>query len=92
MVTNNEPTTKWRNNNTVRSNRIDNAFVLADLDGDGEMETPFLNINGEVATITISEPGINVAGDNTAGGINITEAGMQKNNGRNWQLDFHRSN
>jgi hypothetical protein len=43
-----------RNNNTVRSNRIDNAFVSADLDGDGSMETSYLNFSGEVATIVIN--------------------------------------
>ncbi len=82
LVDNNDPTTRVRNNNTVRSNRIDNAFVLADLDGDGEMESSLLNINDEVATITLSEPGITVAGDNAAGGINITDASNQNNNWR----------
>ena len=51
------PATRARNNNTVRSNRTDNAFVIADLDGDGEMESSVLNFNGEVATITIDESG-----------------------------------
>jgi hypothetical protein len=51
------PSTRAQNNNTVRSNRTDNAFVIADLDGDGEMESSVLNFNGEVATITIDESG-----------------------------------
>lgn len=51
-----DPTTRARNNNTVRSNRTDNAFVIADLDGDGSMESSYLNVNGEVATITIAAP------------------------------------
>lgn len=46
-----------QNNNTVRSNRTDNALVIADLDGDGQMESSILNFNGEVATITITTPG-----------------------------------
>ena len=52
--TGNNPVMKWRNNNTVRSNRIGNAFVSADLDGDGNMESSYLNFSGEVATITIN--------------------------------------
>jgi hypothetical protein len=49
---------KAQNNNTVRSNRTDNAIVIADLDGDGEMESSYMNINGEVATISIDKPGV----------------------------------
>jgi hypothetical protein len=51
------PGMRAQNNNTVRSNRTDNAFVIADLDGDGQMESSVLNFNGEVATITITTPG-----------------------------------
>lgn len=73
--------TKAQNNNTVRSNRTDNAIVIADLDGDGQMESSYLNINGEIATINITEPGVHVAaGDNAAGGINITEPGVNISN------------
>ena len=52
----NNPATKLQNNNTVRSNRSDNAFIVADLDGDGEMESSYLNFKGEAATITMKEP------------------------------------
>jgi len=52
----NNPTTRAQNNNTVRSNRTDNAIVIADLDGDGEMESSYLNFNGEVAVINIAPP------------------------------------
>jgi hypothetical protein len=54
---NSQPVTKAQNNNTVRSNRTDNAIIIADLDGDGEMESSVLNFNGEVATITINPAG-----------------------------------
>ncbi|MES2880656.1 MAG: carboxypeptidase-like regulatory domain-containing protein, partial [Bacteroidota bacterium] len=79
LVDNNNPTTRVRNNNTVRSNRIDNALILADLDGDGETETSFLSINGEVATITISEPGVNAEGAYAAGGISVGEETADNN-------------
>ncbi|RTL57367.1 MAG: hypothetical protein EKK37_15080 [Sphingobacteriales bacterium] len=70
---------KAQNNNTVRSNRTDNAIIIADLDGDGTMETSYLNINGEIATLNITEPGVRLAeADNAAGGINITEQGTRK--------------
>jgi predicted lipoprotein with Yx(FWY)xxD motif len=73
---------KAQNNNTVRSNRTDNAVIVADLDGDGTMESSYLNINGEIATINITEPGVQVTeGDNAAGGINITEPGIRKSQG-----------
>lgn len=51
----NTPNMKAQNNNTVRSNRTDNAIIMADLDGDGAMESSVLNFNGEVATITITQ-------------------------------------
>ncbi|MGE5105943.1 MAG: hypothetical protein ACM3H8_00225 [Sphingobacteriales bacterium] len=79
LVDNNNPTTRAQNNNTVRSNRTDNAIIIADLDGDGEMESSYMNINGEIATINITEPNVNYTqGTNAAGGINITEPGMYK--------------
>lgn len=75
----NGPTMKAQNNNTVRSNRTDNAIIMADLDGDGSMDSSYLNFKGEVATISITEPGMNYSGGaNTAGGINITEPGTPK--------------
>lgn len=49
--------TRAQNNNTVRSNRTDNAIVVADLDGDGTMETTFTNVIGEIATLNITEQG-----------------------------------
>ena len=80
-ITGNDPKNqlKAQNNNTVRSNRIDNAIIMADLDGDGTMESSYLNINGEIATISIGEARVQtVAGNNAAGGINITEPGTFK--------------
>lgn len=75
----NSPAMRAQNNNTVRSNRTDNAIIIADLDGDGEMESSYLNINGEIATINLTEPGVHVTeGENAAGGINITEPGVYK--------------
>ena len=75
----NAPTAKWRNNNTVRSNRTDNAIIMADLDGDGEMDSSFMNFNGEIATINITEPGVHYSDNtNATGGINITEPGVRK--------------
>lgn len=50
----NNPTMKARNNNTVRSNRTDNALINVDLDNDGSMESSYLTFSGEVATITIN--------------------------------------
>lgn len=70
---------KAQNNNTVRSNRTDNAIIMADLDGDGTMESSYLTINGEIATLNITEPGVQATdGNNAAGGINITEPGSSK--------------
>ncbi|MDX2045733.1 MAG: hypothetical protein SFU87_03055 [Chitinophagaceae bacterium] len=51
------PVTKAQNNNTVRSNRIDNAIIDIDSDGDGEFETSIINFNSELATFSISEKG-----------------------------------
>lgn len=69
---------KAQNNNTVRSNRTDNAIIIADLDGDGTMESSFMNINGVIAAVNITGPGVQVAnGANVVGGINITEPGIQ---------------
>lgn len=58
----NSPGMRAQNNNTVRSNRTDNAIIMADLDGDGSMESSVLNFNGEVATLNITEQG-------TGGGV-----------------------
>lgn len=74
---------KAQNNNTVRSNRTDNAIIVADLDGDGTMESSFMNITGVIASVNITPPGIQVAnGDNAVGGINITEPGIQNINNK----------
>jgi hypothetical protein len=52
-------TQKAQNNNTVRSNRTEFAMSIidADLDGDGALESSYLSVNGEVASISITEPG-----------------------------------
>lgn len=59
LPTQNTQTLRAQNNNTVRSNRTDFAMAIidADLDGDGEMESSYLSVNGEVASISITEPG-----------------------------------
>jgi len=59
LPTQNTQTLKAQNNNTVRSNRTDFAMAIidADLDGDGDIESSYLSVNGEVASISITEPG-----------------------------------
>jgi hypothetical protein len=55
----NQPQKKAQNNNTVRSNRTEFAMSVidADLDGDGDFESSYLSISGEVADISITGPG-----------------------------------
>ncbi|MFN8251899.1 MAG: carboxypeptidase-like regulatory domain-containing protein [Ferruginibacter sp.] len=63
------PGMRAQNNNTVRSNRTDNAIVMADLDGDGAMESSVMNFSGEVATLNITEPGTRSAGKKATSGL-----------------------
>ncbi|MDP4262458.1 MAG: carboxypeptidase regulatory-like domain-containing protein [Bacteroidota bacterium] len=51
-------------------------LLEADTDGDGEFETSFLNYNGEIATISITEPGT------SGSAISITEPGSHKAAGK----------
>jgi hypothetical protein len=50
---------KTQNNNTVRSNRTEFAMSLidADTDGDGDFESSYLSVKGEIASIFITEAG-----------------------------------
>lgn len=51
---------KAQNNNTVKSNRgteFAMSILDADTDGDGEYESSYLSASGEIASITIDEPG-----------------------------------
>lgn len=59
VTTPNTQTQKAQNNNTVKSNRGEFAMSVidADLDGDGNFESSFLSVNGEVAYISITETG-----------------------------------
>jgi hypothetical protein len=74
LLSNNNNQLGAQNNNTVRSNRTDNAVIVADMDGDGAMESSYLNFNGEIATLTLFEGGVQASQNaNATGGINILE-------------------